>query len=166
MLHSEDQNESYEFVQTVVGKHGNEAHKLIPILQEIQSIRSYLSEDVMHHVADALGITPGTVFGVATFYSHFTLSPKGKHIIKVCDGTPCHVKKSEDIIKTIEHELGLSEEKSTTDDMLFTLEIVACVGVCGLAPVIVIDEEVHGEMTREKTIGLINKLRGEESVDA
>jgi len=166
MLHPDDQNESYEFVQTVVGKHGNEAHNLIPILQEIQSIRSYLSEDVMHHVANALDITPGTVFGVATFYSHFTLSPKGKHIIKVCDGTPCHVRKSEEIIKTIESELGLSEEKSTTDDMLFTLEIVACVGVCGLAPVILVDEDVHGEMTKEKTIALINKIQEEEVADA
>jgi len=139
---------------------------LIAILQEIQSAYSYLPEDVMNYVATALNITPGTVFGVATFYSHFTLAPKGKYVIKVCDGTACHVRKSTDIIKTLEKELGLNEEKQTSDDMMFTLETVACLGACGLAPVIVVNEDVHGGMTKEKTIDLISKIREEEAANA
>jgi NADH-quinone oxidoreductase subunit E len=139
---------------------------LITILQEIQSAYSYLPEDVMTYVATALGITPGTVFGVATFYSHFTLEPKGKYVVKVCDGTACHVRKSTEIIKTLENELGLSEKKHTSDDMLFTLETVACLGACGLAPVIVVNEDVHGTMTRDKTIALIKKIREEEAANA
>jgi len=139
---------------------------LITILQEIQAAYTYLPQDVMTYVATALGITPGTVFGVATFYSHFTLEPKGKYIIKVCDGTACHVRKSSDIIKTIEDELGLSEKQNTTDDMVFTLETVACLGACGLAPVIVVNEDVYGAMTKEKTIELIQKIREEEAANA
>jgi NADH-quinone oxidoreductase subunit E len=98
---------------------------------------------------------------VATFYSHFTLEPKGKYVIKVCDGTACHVRKSTEIIKILYSELGLSEKKKTSDDMLFTLETVACLGVCGLAPVIVVNEDVYGAMTKEKTIELIKKIREE-----
>ena len=112
------------------------------------------------------GIPPGAVFGVATFYSHFTLEPKGKYLIKVCDGTACHVKKSTDIIKTIQQELGLNESKKTSDDLLFTLETVACLGACGLAPVIVINDEVHGSMNPEKAKELLNKIKEEESKNA
>ena len=155
----------FERVCAVLDKHGRDPHRLIAILQEIQEEYAYLPEDIMMYVATALGVTPGTVFGVATFYSHFTLSPKGKYVIKVCDGTACHVKKSEDIIKTLESELGLSEKKKTSDDMLFTLETVACLGACGLAPVVVVNDDVYGAMTREKTIDILNKIREEESVN-
>jgi len=155
----------FETVCAVLEKYGRDPHMLITILQEIQSAYSYLPEDVMTYVATALGITPGTVFGVATFYSHFTLEPKGKYVIKVCDGTACHVRKSTEIIKTLEKELGLSEKKQTSDDMLFTLESVACLGACGLAPVIVVNEDVYGAMTKEKTIELIKKIREEEAAN-
>jgi len=153
----------FENVCAVLEKYGRDPHMLITILQEIQSAYSYLPQDVMTYVATALGITPGSVFGVATFYSHFTLNPKGKYVIKVCDGTACHVRKSTEIIKTIWDELGLSEKKRTTDDMLFTLEPVACIGACGLAPVITANEEVHGTMTVDKTIELLKKIKDEEA---
>ena len=153
----------FETVCAVLEKYERNPHRLITILQEIQSAYSYLPEDVMTYVATALGVTPGTVFGVATFYSHFTLEPKGKYVIKVCNGTACHVRKSTDIIKTLEQELGLSEKKKTSDDMLFTLETVACLGACGLAPVVVVNEDVHGGMTKEKTIELIKKIREEDA---
>jgi NADH-quinone oxidoreductase subunit E len=156
----------FENVCAVLDKYRRNPHMLITILQEIQSAYSYLPEDVMNYVANALGITPGTVFGVATFYSHFTLEPKGKYVIKVCDGTACHVRKSTEIIKTLEKELGLSQKKQTSDDMLFTLETVACLGACGLAPVIVVNEDVYGAMTKEKTIELINRIREEEAANA
>jgi len=156
----------FESVCAVLEKYKRDPHMLITILQEIQAAYTYLPQDVMTYVATALGITPGTVFGVATFYSHFTLEPKGKYIIKVCDGTACHVRKSSDIIKTIEDELGLSDNRNTTDDMVFTLETVACLGACGLAPVIVVNEDVYGAMTKEKTIELIQKIKEEEAANA
>ena len=155
----------FEAVCAVLDKYGRDPHRLVTILQEIQEAYSYLPEDVMTYVATALGISPSAVFGVATFYAHFTLEPKGKYVIKVCDGTACHVRKSSDIIKAIEKELKVSEKKKTTEDMMFTLEAVACIGVCGLAPAIVINDEVHGAMTPEKTIALINKIREEEAAN-
>ena len=161
MQKTQEFSTKFESVCAILEKYDSNPHRLITILQEIQAAYSYLPEDVMTYVAMALDITPGTVFGVATFYSHFTLEPKGKYVIKVCDGTACHVRKSTDIIKTFESELGLSEKKKTSDDMLFTLETVACLGACGLAPVVVVNDDVYGAMTKEKTIELIKKIREE-----
>jgi NADH-quinone oxidoreductase subunit E len=149
----------FEQVCDILDRYKREPGNLIAILQEIQEAYSYLPEDIMTYVATALEISPGSVFGVATFYSHFTLSPKGKYVIKVCDGTACHVRKSEDIIKTLQSELGLNENKKTTDDLQFTLETVACLGACGLAPVVVVNEDVYGSMNPEKTKALLQKIK-------
>ena len=154
----------FDAVCDILDRHKRDQHNLIAILQEIQEEYSYLPEDIMTYVATALEISPGTVYGVATFYSHFTLDPKGKYVIKVCDGTACHVKKSEEIINVIATELGLNEIKKTSADMLFTLEIVACLGACGLAPVVVINEDVHGGMSAEKTKALIAEIKAKEGV--
>ena len=155
----------YESVREVLNKHGNDPNRLVPILQEIQEIFSFLPKEAMQYIAAALEVPPGSVYGVATFYSHFTLSPKGKHIIRVCDGTACHVKKSEDIIKQIQGDLGLDAKKHTTDDLLFTLEVVACIGACGIAPVLTIGEDVYPVMTKEKMSDalkvIIEKEKGE-----
>ena len=156
----------FDHVCDILDKHKRNPHKLIPILQEIQEEYSYLPEDIMTYISTALGISPSSVYGVATFYSHFTLEPKGKYVIKVCDGTACHVKKSEDIIKYLEAELGLGGKKKTSDDMLFTLETVACLGACGIAPVVVVNEEVHGAMNKEKTTELLAKIKEKELADA
>jgi len=156
----------FEQVCDILDRYERKPSNLIAILQKIQDAYSYLPESIMTYVATALEISPGTVFGVATFYSHFTLNPKGKYIIKICDGTACHVKKAEDIIKVLEKELGLNASKKTSDDMLFTLEIVACVGACGIAPVLMINEDVHGAMNAEKTKELIEKIRKEEAAHA
>jgi len=156
----------FEKTCAILDKYGRDPHRLVTILQEIQAEYTYLPEDIMTYVATALGISPSAVFGVATFYSHFTMEPKGKYVIKVCDGTACHVKKSTDIIKTIEQALGLSGSKNTSEDMLFTLETVACLGACGLAPVVVVNEDVHGAMNKEKTAALIQKIREEENAHA
>jgi len=155
----------FETVCAVLDKYERNPHMLVAILQEIQAAYSYLPQNVMNYVATALNITSGTVFGVATFYSHFTLQPKGKYVIRVCDGTACHVRKSTEIIKAFENELGLSKEMNTSEDMLFTLEEVACIGACGLAPVITINEDVYGAMTVEKTIDLIKKVREGEAAN-
>jgi NADH-quinone oxidoreductase subunit E len=156
----------FEMVCDILDRYERNPSNLISILQEIQEAYSYLPEDIMTYVATALGISPGTVFGVATFYSHFTLDPKGKYVIKVCAGTACHVKKSADIITMLEKELGLSEVKRTSDNQMFTLELVACLGACGIAPVVVINEEVHGSMNPEKAKELIDIIRKEEAVNA
>jgi NADH-quinone oxidoreductase subunit E len=113
----------------------------------------------MTFLSTDLGVSPSKVYGVATFYSHFTLQPKGKHVIKLCDGTTCHVKKSHDILNALEKHLGLTPKENTTSDMLFTLELVACLGACGLAPVVVIDDKVYGPMTPESTLALMDKIR-------
>jgi NADH-quinone oxidoreductase subunit E len=148
-----------DVIKNILKRHENSQSNLIAILRDVQEEFSYLPEDVMTFIAKSLGITPAAVFGAATFYSHFTLEPKGKHVIRVCDGTACHVKKSEDIIKAIEKELGLTATKRTSADGLFTLEIVACLGACGLAPVVVINEAVHGSMTVAKTKELLAEFR-------
>ncbi|MEA1884213.1 MAG: NADH-quinone oxidoreductase subunit NuoE [Thermotogota bacterium] len=159
-------NHQFNQVCEILNKHDNNHYKLIPILQEIQEIYQYLPEEIMTYISTALGISPSQIYGVATFYSHFTLEPKGKHIIKVCDGTACHVKKSGKILETIKKELNLSDKKPNSDDGLFTLETVACLGACGLAPVVVIDETVYGSVTPEKMTSLINNIRELESSNA
>jgi len=152
----------FEKVCEIIQAHGNDPAKLIPILQAVQEQYRYLPEEVMTFVATSLDISPAKVYGVATFFSHFALVPKGKHIIKVCDGTACHVKRSSDIIDAIRAKLNLTASKNTTPDMLFTLETVSCLGACGIAPVVVINDEVHGAMNREKTSELIDMIIKEE----
>jgi NADH-quinone oxidoreductase subunit E len=149
---------------SIIDKYERNPNKLIAILQEMQEEYKYLPEEIMTFVSTALGLSPSAVYGVATFYSHFTLEPKGKHVIKICDGTACHVKKSENILKALEKQLGIGKKIKTTGDMLFTLETVACLGACGLAPVVVIDERVHGMMTPEATVALVEKIKEEEGV--
>lgn len=155
----------FEKVCEIIARYNNNPAKLIPMLQAIQDEYRYLPEEVMAFVAVSLGISPAKVYGVATFYSHFALQPKGKHIIRVCDGTACHVKRSEDIIDAIRAKLGLNEKVNTTPDMLFTLETVSCLGACGLAPVVVVNDEVHGEMNRVKVNELIDAIIKKEAGD-
>ncbi len=148
----------FEKVCEIIERYNNDSSKLVPILQAVQEEYRYLPEDVMYYVATSLGIPSAQVYGVATFYSHFALTPKGKYLIKVCDGTACHVKKSIPILEVLMKKLKLTEDKMTTPDMLFTVETVSCLGACGLAPVLVINEEVHGLMTPESTIALLDNI--------
>ncbi|MDR0646314.1 MAG: NAD(P)H-dependent oxidoreductase subunit E [Elusimicrobiota bacterium] len=150
----------------ILNKYDNNPNKLIPILQEVQREYNYLPQEAMTFVANSLGIAPSKVFGVATFFSHFSVVPKGKHIIKICDGTACHVKKSEGIINAVENRLALSPAKHTSSDLMFTLECVSCLGACGIAPVVVIDEEVFPQMTPEKTVALIEEIAAKETENA
>ena len=111
-------------------------------------------------MAGKLGINEAKAYSVATFYENFSFEPKGKYIIKVCDGTACHVRKSIPILERLYSELGLSSEKATTDDMLFTLETVSCLGACGLAPVLTVNDKVYPAMTPDAAAELIRELRG------
>ncbi|MDD3886586.1 MAG: NAD(P)H-dependent oxidoreductase subunit E [Victivallaceae bacterium] len=149
-------------VNRILEKYGYSPDKLIPILQEVQAVYNYLSKDVISYVATSIGLPPSRVYGVATFYAHFSLQPKGKHIIRLCDGTACHVKKSTSILSALYAKLGLSAEKRTTDDLMFTIETVSCLGACGLAPVMVLDDEVHGQCSPDKATELIEAIIAEE----
>ena len=140
--------------------------KLVPILQMVQEEYRYLPEDIMTFVASSLHLSPAQVYGVATFYSHFALKPKGKYIIKICDGTACHVRNSQTIIDAIHSKLQLSDTKTTTDDLLFTLEIVSCLGACGIAPVVVVNDDVYGSVTKDVIYTIIDKIISEERPNA
>ncbi|MCE5199096.1 MAG: NAD(P)H-dependent oxidoreductase subunit E [Armatimonadota bacterium] len=146
----------------ILDSYDRDSSKLIPILQQVQHEYRYLPEEVLTFIATSLGLPPARVYGVATFYAHFALEPKGKHIIRLCDGTACHVKKSIPILEALRERLALSEGKSTTPDMLFTVETVSCLGACGLAPVVVLDDEVHGQMTPDAAVALLNDIISKE----
>lgn len=151
-----------ERTAAIVRAHGCDSARLIAILQEIQAAENYLSEDNLTLVADLLDISVARVYSVATFYENFSLEPKGKHIIKVCDGTACHVRKSGPIYDAIHEYLGLTGKKKTSADEMFTLETVACLGACGLAPAMTIDGEVFAKMTPETALAELESIRQKE----
>ena len=135
-------------------------------MQGIQAENKYLSKEALRLVAEKLGVSIAKVYSVATFYENFSLEAKGRHIIKVCAGTACHVRKSGPIYDAVYDYLGLSGKKKTSDDGLFTLETVACLGACGLAPVMTIDGEVHAKMTPEAALAILEELRRKEAETA
>ena len=149
----------------IIDSYGCKQSNLIAILQEIQAEYNYLSEAALTLVAEKLGVSTAKVYSVATFYENFSLEAKGKHIIKVCAGTACHVRKSGPIYDAIRDYLGLTGKKKTSDDGMFTLETVACLGACGLAPVMTIDGEVHAKMTPDAALALLEEIRKEESAE-
>jgi NADH-quinone oxidoreductase subunit E len=150
--------ERFEKVCTILDRNGRQPSRLIPILQAVQEEYRYLPEEVLIFVATSLEVPPARVFGVASFYAHFALKPKGKYVVRLCDGTACHVKKSIPILDALRARLNVDEKRSTTDDLLFTVETVACLGACGLAPVVVINDDVHGLMTPEKAVALVEEI--------
>ncbi len=153
---------NFEKVCEILDRYDRNPAKLIPILQAVQAEYRYLPKEALAYVATSLDLPPSRVFGVATFYAHFALAPKGKYVIHVCDGTACHVKNSESLVNAIRKRLGLSPGKHTTDDLLFTLETVSCVGACGLAPVLVVNETVHGQMTPDACAAVIDEILEQE----
>lgn len=150
-----------EPVDRILEKNNYNPARLIPILQAVQDEYKYLSQDVISYVATSLKVPPSRVYGVATFYAHFSLEPKGKHIIKLCDGTACHVKKSHGILNALYEKLGLNQEKHTTGDLEFTVETVSCLGACGLAPVVLFDETVHGQATPDQICKLVDDIKAQ-----
>ena len=150
----------------ILKEFGKDSAKLIPILQKVQDAYGFLPEDIMRYVANELEISPARVFGVATFFAHFATTPKGKHIVRVCNGTACHVKGSATVINMVRDVLKLKPGQDTTEDGMFTLECVSCLGACGLAPVMVMDETVHGQITAQKAAQIIDEVRKQEAVHA
>ena len=148
-------------VAAIIDGYGCRREALIAIMQDIQAEYKYLSEETLELIAEKLDISIAKVYSVATFYENFSLEPKGKYIIKVCDGTACHVRKSQPIYDALREHLGLTGEKKTSADGLFTLETVACLGACGLAPVMTVNDQVHSKMTPERALALLQDLKKE-----
>lgn len=149
-------------MRRIVDSYDCQQSNLIAILQDVQNEFKYLSEEALVTIAEKLGVSTAKVYSVATFYENFSLEAKGKHIIRICTGTACHVRKSQPIYDTIREYLALSGKRRTSDDGLFTLETVACLGACGLAPVMTIDGEVHPKMTPEDAVALLEDIRKKE----
>ena len=140
-----------EQLSEILSHHTGHRDELIPILQEAQERFGYLPEEVMSGIANFLRLSEGTVFGVATFYAQFKFTPTGKRIVKVCRGTACHVRGGARILRGVEKRLGIKPGE-TTDDFEYTLETVACIGACALAPTMTVDKETHGQMTTKKVV--------------
>lgn len=154
-----DINKVDEIIQSFGAKKSN----LIAILQKVQEVFRYLPEEAMIYIGTKIeGLSPATVYGVATFYAQFSLEPKGKYEIKVCDGTACHVRGSMPVLNAIRARLNIKAGQLTTDDGLFSLETVSCLGACGLAPVVVINEKVHPQMTSDAVKMIIDTILKEE----
>ena len=144
---------------------GSEERHLIAVLQEIQEEYSYLPREVFPYLAEKMNLNEAQIYGVATFYENFSLEAKGKYVIKVCDGTACHVRKSGPIYDAIYEYLKLDGKRRTSADGVFTLETVACLGACGLAPVMTVDGEVYAKMTPETALAELEAIRGKEAAE-
>ncbi len=158
-----EQKFDYSVLESIIKTYGAKQSAVIAILQAVQEHYHYLPREIFDYLSQKLGVSTASIYSVATFYENFSLQPKGKYVIKVCDGTACHVRKSIPILERIRRDLGLSEEKSTTNDLLFTVDTVSCLGACGLAPVIMINDEVFPAMTPDKASQLIKEIKEKEN---
>ena len=147
-------------IDKIIESHRGKRWGLIPLLQEIQERVGYIPPKIIPHIAEALGLFPSQVQAVITFYAQLYTEPRGKNIIRVCRGTACHVRGGKTILKLVKQHLGI-EEGETTDDLEYTLETVACIGVCALAPNLMVNQETHGNMNPKKVARLFEN-RGKE----
>lgn len=154
----------YEKVDEIIVRYGTESRFLIPIIQDVQAEYRYLPPELLKYIAGKLHITEAKAYSVATFYENFSFDQKGKYVIKVCDGTACHVRRGTDVLDKLKEILQLKPGQTTTKDMMFTLETVSCLGACGLAPVLTVNDNVHPAMTPEKVVDLINEIKKEEGL--
>ncbi len=142
----------------ILARHGREAGNLLPILQEAQRAYGYLSEEAMEQIAEGVGVPVAKVFGVATFYSLFATAPKGKHVIRLCESAPCHLRGALEVCAALQETLQIKPGETTADG-LFTLEYTSCLGVCGVAPVMMIDDVVYGNLTPDRVREIVADLR-------
>ncbi len=150
-------------LDSIIQFYESKKSNLIAILQKVQEEYKYLPEDALIYIGTKIeGLSPATVYGVATFYAQFSLDPKGKYEIKVCDGTACHVRGSMPVLNAIKAHLDLKDGQMTTSNGLFSLETVSCLGACGLAPVCVINGKVYPQMTSDAIKVILDTLLNEE----
>jgi NADH-quinone oxidoreductase subunit E len=136
---------------------------LIPLLQSAQDSYGYIPEKVIYYISELVGIPAADIYGVITFYAQFRLKPLGKNLIRICEGTACHVNGAKSILSVLQDELGISVGE-TTEDGIFSLQSVACLGCCSLAPVIMINNNTHGNLTMDKVKKIIKKYKTEEKI--
>lgn len=145
-----------EQIGRIIADYRGQKWALIPLLHQIQGVLGYIPPDSIPHIARSLGLFPSQVQGVVSFYTQFYTTPRGKNIVRVCRGTACHVRGGKTILKLVRQHLGI-EEGETTQDLGYTLETVACIGVCALAPNIVINRDTHGHMNPKKIARLFSR---------
>ena len=150
-------------LKDVLDKYADVKGSLISILQKTQEIYGYIPIDAVYHISERTGLTPAKILGVATFYSQFRFTAVGKHLIMVCKGTACYVNGAERIIDAIQEELGIGDNE-TTEDGLFSLSVVSCLGCCSLAPVMMIDEDTYGSLTADKVKQILRDIRQKEGM--
>ncbi len=152
-------------VDEIIDRYNGDGSWLVMILQDVQEAFNYLPLQVLRHVSEVLGVSMSRIYNVATFYSSFSLTERGRHLIKVCDGTACHLRGArllyDEIARTLKIDAG-----ETTPDRVFTLETVACLGACALAPVMTVGSKYHGQMTREKLRHTLETYRNETVTEA
>ena len=151
-------NELYRKIDAIVENH-KDNKPIVAILQDVQEEYRYIQREAFDYLAEKLDVSLAKLFSIATFYENFSLTPKGKYVIKICDGTACHVRKSIPILNALKKELKLADGEKTTEDLLFTVETVSCLGACGLAPVLTVNDKVYPAMTPEKAIELLQELK-------
>ncbi len=145
-------------IDEILARYSGKKGALIPILQEIQNLYNYLPKDVLEYVAETTNNPISQIYGLVTFYAQFHLNPRGRNIIRVCQGTACHVRGGKTILQAIEKQLGI-KAGHTTEDLRYTLETIACVGACGLAPVMQINDDTHGRLTTEKLASILERYK-------
>lgn len=153
----------YGVLDAAIEEFGNKESSLISVLQSAQEHYRYLPKEIFPYLSEKLGVSEAKIYGVVTFYENFSLEKKGKYVIKVCDGTACHVRHSVPVLAELRKQLGLKDGQKTTDDFMFTVETVSCLGACGLAPVMMVNETVHSAMTPEKVKDVIKSIKEAEN---
>lgn len=150
--------EQVEKLTEIIAKHKGKPGGLIPVLEEAQVALSYLPLSVQKKIAEELNLPLSRVYGVVTFYSFFTMTPRGKHTVRICLGTACYVRGGKAIAETVKKEFGI-EEGETTPDRMFTLETIRCLGACGLGPVLVVNDDVHGRIKPSKVKEILSQYK-------
>ena len=155
------ENADLKFIDSVLEKYDSDKSKIIAIMQDVQEKYRYLPQEALEYIAKKVGMSEAKLYGVGSIYENSSLDDKDKYVMKVCRGTACHVRKSSNILQALYDATGTDEHKPTSDDGLFTLEIVSCLGACGLSPVVMVNDTVHAAMTPDKARALVSQLREE-----
>ena len=155
------ENVDLSLLEDVLASYADVKGSLITILQKTQEIYGYIPIDAVYHISERTGLTPAKILGVATFYSQFRFQAVGKYLIMICKGTACYVNGAERIIEAVQEELGIGDNQ-TTEDGLFSLSLVSCLGCCSLAPVMMINEDTYGSLTPDKVKKILRDIREKE----
>ena len=155
------ENVDLSLLEDVLAHYADVKGSLITILQKTQEIYGYIPSDAIYHISARTGLTPAKILGVATFYSQFRFQAVGKYLIMICKGTACYVNGAERIIEAVQEELGIGDNQ-TTEDGLFSLSLVSCLGCCSLAPVMMINEDTYGSLTPDKVRKILREIREKE----